>query len=91
MSYRVLFNRAYLKDLKCIPKNAQKQIKAKIMGLAINPRPEGVRKLQGKFDPPLYRIRCGDYRVVYSIDDGILLVLVIDVGHRKDIYESLHL
>ena len=72
MTYKVEFNRAYIKDLKNIPTQAQKQIKEKVTALVINPRPEGCKRLQGGFDPPLYRIRCGDYRIVYSINDKIL-------------------
>jgi mRNA interferase RelE/StbE len=48
--------------------------------------PDGCKKLQGPSLPTLYRIRCGYYRVVYTINDHILLILVIEVGHRKEIY-----
>jgi mRNA interferase RelE/StbE len=89
MSYKITFNRAYIKDLRSIPSYAQRQIKEKILALAADPRPDGCKKLRGEFDPPLYRIRCGDYRIVYSIDDGVLLVLIIEVGHRRDIYKNL--
>lgn len=82
MSYKISFNRACIKDLKSIPAHAQRQIKEKILALAIDPRPDGCKKLRGEFNPLLYRIRCGDCRIVYSIDDGILLVLIIEVGHR---------
>ncbi len=89
MSYRITFNRAYIKDLRSIPEHARRQIREKVLALAANPRPDGCKKLRGEFDPPLFRIRCGDYRVVYSIDDGVLLVLIIEVGHRKDIYKDI--
>ena len=52
--------------------------------LSINPRPKGYKKLKGRKG---YRIRVGDYRVIYEIFDGILLIDVIDLGHRKEIYE----
>lgn len=55
-----------------------------IDGLANNPRPPGVTKLEGEAD--LYRVRSGDYRIIYTIRDKLLLVLVIAIGHRKDIY-----
>ncbi len=60
------------------------QSKKAIHSLAENPRPNGYIKLKGK---DAYRIRVGDYRIIYEIIDKILLVDVIDVGHRSDIYE----
>jgi mRNA interferase RelE/StbE len=59
---------------------------AKIDSLADNPRPEGYKKLKGSKKEPLYRIRAGDHRIVYTIHDGILMVVVVDLGHRRDIY-----
>ncbi|WP_223682274.1 type II toxin-antitoxin system RelE family toxin [Flavobacterium hibisci] len=59
-------------------------IKEHIYDLAENPRPQGYKKLKGR---PGYRIRVGDYRVIYEIFDDVLLIDVIDLGHRKDIYE----
>ncbi len=84
--YKIQFNKKYLKDLEKIPAYAQKQISAKVLALGIDPRPEGCKKLHGSGNTPLYRIRAGDYRVIYTINDDILLVLVIEVGHRKEIY-----
>ena len=84
--YNIKFNKRYLKDLQKIPQKAQKQIRESVLALANNPRPYGSKKLQGSKKDPLYRIRCGDYRVVYTVQDDILLVLVIEVGHRRDIY-----
>ncbi len=55
-----------------------------IDGLAIDPRPSGVVKLSGEEN--LYRVRAGDYRIVYSIQDAALLVLIVKVGDRKDVY-----
>jgi mRNA interferase RelE/StbE len=55
-----------------------------INDLAENPRPQGYRKLKGRKG---YRIRVGDYRVIYEIFDNILLIEVVDLGHRKDIYD----
>lgn len=84
--YKISFNKRYLKDLIKIPKNSQKQIIETIAQLAFEPRPDGCKKLQGSADIPLYRVRCGDYRIVYTIEDAILLILIIEVGHRRDIY-----
>jgi mRNA interferase RelE/StbE len=85
-NYRIEFNKRYLKDLEKIPQKMQKQISDKIRELAFNPRPERCKKLQGSNEIPLYRIRCGDYRVVYTINDSVLLILIIEVGHRREIY-----
>ena len=84
--YKILFDKKYLKELLKIPKQIQNGIMEKISELAQNPRPEGSIKLKGSKKIPLYRVRCGDYRVVYSIQDDILIVIIVDVGHRKDIY-----
>ena len=86
LKYKVEFNKKYLKELEKIPVRARNQIRESILHLAHNPRPDGCKKLQGNTDPPLYRIRCGDYRVIYTIRDDFLLVLVVEVGHRRDIY-----
>ncbi|MBO9635349.1 MAG: type II toxin-antitoxin system RelE/ParE family toxin [Chitinophagaceae bacterium] len=63
---------------------AYSQIKNSILQLADNPRPHGYKKLKGRDG---YRIRVGDYRVLYNIFDNILSVDVVNLGHRKDIYE----
>lgn len=83
--YKVQFNKHYLKDLEKIPKKHRELIRESVLALADNPRPEGCKKLKGTKEP-LYRIRCGDYRVVYVVRDEILLILVVEVDHRKDIY-----
>ena len=86
LKYKILFDKKYIKELGKIPKQFQKSIVEKVSGLIDNPRPEGSIKLQESKKTPLYRIRCGDYRVVYAIQDDVLIVLIIDVGHRKDVY-----
>jgi mRNA interferase RelE/StbE len=55
-----------------------------IEGLAENPRPPGCLKMQGNEE--LYRVRVGDYRIIYQIRDAVLIVLVVDIGNRRDIY-----
>lgn len=60
------------------------RLRASIRSLATNPRPPGSVKLQGGL--ALYRIRVGDYRIIYQIEDAVLVVLVVDVGHRREIY-----
>lgn len=71
------------KDLRVIPKADLERIMEKIAALSRNPRPAGSEKLTGQ---DRYRIRQGDYRIVYSIEDDSLLVFVVKVGHRRSIY-----
>jgi mRNA interferase RelE/StbE len=68
-------------------KHIQRQIINNIRDLAQNPRPQGCKKLQGYKD--LYRIPSGNYRIVYTIKEKMLLVFVVRVAHRKDIYRHL--
>ena len=81
--YEILFKESVLKDLKKIPKNDLKRIISRIEKLGDDPRPMGSEKLTGE---ELYRVRQGNYRIVYSIKDNELTVWVIKVGHRKDVY-----
>jgi mRNA interferase RelE/StbE len=69
-----------------LPIDVQKRIQTKINDLAIQPRPNGIKKLQG--DDNSYRIRVGEYRVVYEIDDEILIVTIIKVKHRSEVYKD---
>ena len=59
-----------------------------LLSLAENPLPVGSKQLAGE-DPPLYRVRVGDYRILYQIEDDVLVVLIIHIGHRKDVYRFL--
>ncbi|HQZ25150.1 MAG TPA: type II toxin-antitoxin system RelE/ParE family toxin [Flavobacterium sp.] len=84
MAYTIEFRNKVLKALVKINEPHYSAIKKQIYSLADNPRPQGYKKLKGRKG---YRIRVGDYRVIYEIFDGILLIDVIDLGHRKEIYE----
>ncbi|MDQ6471489.1 type II toxin-antitoxin system RelE/ParE family toxin [Flavobacterium sp. LHD-80] len=84
MIYNIEFRNKVLKVLIKINEPYYSAIKKHIYDLAENPRPKGYKKLKGR---PGYRIRVGDYRVIYEIFDDVLLIDVIDLGHRKDIYE----
>lgn len=86
MSYRIEFYKGASKQFRKLPLNIQKRIQAKIDELAIEPRPNGVKKLQG--DDNLYRIRVGDYRIVYEIKDDVLLIIVIKIKHRSEVYKD---
>jgi mRNA interferase RelE/StbE len=81
--YKVFFKESVWKDFSSIPKNDLKKILKRIELLSENPRPIGCEKLTGK---DRYRLRQGRYRIVYAIRDDELLIWVIKVGHRKDIY-----
>lgn len=83
VEYKLLFKESVYKDLKVLSRSDLKRILSKIEELAQNPRPAGSQKLSGL---ELFRVRQGKYRIVYSIQDRELVVHVIKVGHRKDVY-----
>jgi len=82
-SYSVLIKPSAAKELERLPDKLRRQVAKRIQALAENPRPLGAEKLTGE---DLYRIRQGDHRVVYSIADAVLTVLVIRIGNRRDVY-----
>ncbi len=83
MQYQVTIKPKAVKSLKKINDPYYSNIKTAIVDLGNNPRPEGYKKLKGRDG---YRIRVANYRVIYEIFDTELVVDVIDLGHRKDIY-----
>ncbi len=85
MAYRVEIRRQASKELSRIGLEDRRRIARAIEGLADNPRPPGCRKLR---DREGWKIRVGDCRVLYQIEEGRLLVLVVKVGHRKDVYRE---
>lgn len=85
MKYDIELSRTALKNLDKIPKRELIRIHDKIDGLAIEPKPIDVKKIQG--DENLYRIRSGNYRILYRIFEGKLCILIVDVDHWKDIYK----
>jgi mRNA interferase RelE/StbE len=84
--YQIEFTKGALKQLKKLPTDIKERIDSKILELANEPRPNGVKKLEGS--DSLYRIRVNDYRVIYQIQDDVLLVTVAKVGHRREIYRE---
>ena len=84
MSCRIVFTRRAERDVDDIPDGARGRLAKRIDGLASEPRPPGSRKLAGSED--LYRLRSGDYRIIYSIEDRLITVTIIRIGHRRDIY-----
>jgi mRNA interferase RelE/StbE len=81
--FTVLFTASATKSFHALSAEVQGRMKPKIDALASNPHPPGAKKLQGE---EAYRIRVGDYRVVYEIKGKQLIVLVLRIGHRRDIY-----
>ena len=81
--YKIVIKPSALKELEGIPKKILQQIIKRISLLASDPRPIGCKKLSGQ---ERYRIRQGDYRVVYGISDSAMTVDVVKVGHRREVY-----
>lgn len=84
--YKVTIKKSAAKGIKKLSKTIATRILRSIKSLEEDPRPKGVKKLQGEDE--LWRIRVGDYRVVYTIEDTIKVVDVVQVSHRKDIYRK---
>jgi mRNA interferase RelE/StbE len=84
-SYELVFKKSVAKDLREFPKADVKRIVQRIRLLADDPRPPGSEKLSGQ---ERYRLRQGAYRIVYEIDDNVLIVLVVKIGHRKGVYRT---
>ena len=83
MSYRIYIEKSAQKTLSKIPVSDQDKIIETIKNFSANPRPPGVKKLSNR---DAWRIRIGNYRIIYEIEDNRLIVIVINIGHRKDIY-----
>jgi len=83
LEYEVFILRRAQKQLANLPKQNYSRLRELIIELGTNPRPSGCKKLIGREG---WRIRSGDYRVIYEIDDPQRLVTVLDIGHRKDVY-----
>jgi mRNA interferase RelE/StbE len=84
--YKIIISESALKQMHKLQKPVVKTLQLSVDKLAENPRPAGVKKLKGN-NEDLYRIRVGDYRIVYSIEDTIQVVDIRKIGHRKDIYK----
>lgn len=84
-SYELVFKKSVAKDLRAFPKQEVKRIMQRIQSLAHDPRPVGCEKLSGQ---ERYRVRQGAYRIIYEIEDARLVVLVVKIGHRRDVYRS---
>ena len=82
-SYRLLIKPSAGKEIEALPKQDRRRIVAKITSLSRDPRPPGSEKLSGH---DRYRLRQGNYRILYEIQDLALIVVVVKVGHRRDVY-----
>ena len=81
--YRVVLPKSVEKQLRKLASDVQSRILSRLAALESNPRPPDVKKLKGR---DAWRIRIGDYRVIYEIHDRVLQVIVISIGHRGDVY-----
>ena len=84
MSYRIELRPAAVRALKNVDHQHRDRIRAAIALLGQDPRPPGAKALRGR---PGFRVRIGDYRVIYTIQDDVLLVVVVALGHRSDVYD----
>jgi mRNA interferase RelE/StbE len=86
MKYQVDIERTALKSLEKLPLGARNKVIKSIESLSADPRPVGAKKLSGRDG---WRIRIGNYRVIYEIRDKVCYILVLDIAHRKEIYRYL--
>ncbi len=86
MAYSITFTKAAKRQFDKLPRPAKQRLGDAIEQLTRDPRPTGVVKLSG--EDGLYRVRAGDYRAVYQIQDECLLILVVKVGHRREVYRD---
>lgn len=84
MKYKVVIKNSAAKSLRALPKKTQARIVGVIDSLAENPFPPASKKLKGREG---YRIRTNDYRIIYTVEKQVLIITVLAVGHRKDIYK----
>jgi mRNA interferase RelE/StbE len=87
MLYRVEVKSSAQREIARLPKETRRRVLLAIANLSGEPRPDRARKIAGADDT--YRIRVGDYRVVYQVADRVLIVFIVRVGHRKDVYRGL--
>lgn len=84
MTYRVEFTSAAARQVKKLPRPARDRVLAAIEALAADPRPPGSTKLVG--EESAWRLRVGDYRIIYDVFDEVLTVVIVRSGHRRDVY-----
>jgi len=82
--YRIELRPAAIRALRKLDPPIRRRVQGAIALLAQNPRPPAARPLKGR---PALRVRAGDYRVIYTVQDDVLLIVVITLGHRRDVYD----
>ncbi|MGA9772800.1 MAG: type II toxin-antitoxin system RelE/ParE family toxin [Blastocatellia bacterium] len=87
MSYTIEFSRKAERQFRDLPRSVQLKIAPKIGALAETPRPRSAKKLEGQDD--IYRIRVGDYHIIYQVQDKALIVLVVKIGDRREVYRYI--
>ena len=92
MTYKIIFTASAEREIKKFPAEVQDEIFEKIEELKNNPRPHGHKRLVNFKMPnlklkPIYRIRTGDYRIIYAIQDNIITITIAKIAHRKEVYE----
>jgi mRNA interferase RelE/StbE len=87
VAYRLTHTAKALRDLQALPREIFTRVDARIMALAETPRPRGVERVQGT--PGGLRVRVGDYRILYTVDDAQQVVTIGRVRHRRDVYRGL--
>ena len=83
-TYRIEFRPAAARALRKLERQTQERLRTAIALLSADPRPPGARALRGR---PGYRVPVGDYRLIYLVEDDVLLVVVVALGHRREVYE----
>ena len=86
--YRIEIHRKAAKELAALPKRVQRQVDRKIQGLAVNPRPPKSEQLKDPEFDGLRKLRSGDYRIIYDVQDAVLIVLIVRVRDRNDAYRK---
>ena len=89
MAYRIEFAPKADRQFRNLERSLQVRLGRRIDSLAENPYPQGVKKLGGEWEEDLYRVRVGDYRIVYQVRQKRLLVLIVRIGHRSEVYRGL--
>lgn len=82
--YKIVLTPAARRDLISLPRHILRRVDAKILALGQNPRPQDAKKLRDR--DGLLRVRVGDYRVLYRVEDDCMIVLVVRIGHRREVY-----
>lgn len=84
MPYRLEFTASALRELRSLDAQTQRRVSVRLTSLCDDPLPSGVKKLQGL--PGHFRIRIGDYRVIYRVDGQRVVIVIVRIGHRRDVY-----